>query len=87
MLLWAGLLHKNPTITPTNAGIMIQEWMLSGKTLDDLSIKISEALIESDVFGKKNENDNNDSLDEVSGLNLQKHTLTDWGYCHINSTK
>lgn len=57
-LVWAGLKHEDPTITPQKAGDLMQDFMeKTGKGIEVIASLVSQAILESGAFDtKKKEN-------------------------------
>ena len=54
-MLWGGLKHKEKGLTLDRTGILMQEYMEKGGTLQGLSQKINEALVEAGIFTRAKE--------------------------------
>jgi hypothetical protein len=51
-LLWAGLRWEDRGLTLERTGTLIQQYIESGGTLEDLGEKLTQALVASGLFGK-----------------------------------
>ncbi len=51
-LLWAGLRWEDRGLTLERTGTLIQQYIESGDTLEDLGEKLTQALVASGLFGK-----------------------------------
>jgi len=60
MMLWAGLRHENKMMTMDRVGEMIQGLLESGKKLEDVMIKVMEALEKSGIINAFEEKEGTD---------------------------
>ncbi len=57
-LVWAGLKHEDPTLTPQKAGDLMQDFMeRTGKGIDVIASTVSKAILESGAFDTKKKAD------------------------------
>lgn len=68
VLLWGGLKHAEKGLTLQRVGVMMQEFMENGGTLEELSEKIGDAIRKSKIFGDMPSDKNNgDNEEETEG--------------------
>jgi len=49
-LIWAGLKHEDPSLTPQRVGAMMQIWLESGKPLADLMKAVNDGILGSGLI-------------------------------------
>ena len=57
ILLWGGLKHAEKRLTPQRVGLMMQEYMESGGSIETLALKIGEAVRKSKILGEERKDD------------------------------
>jgi len=63
VLLWGGLKHAEKGLTLQRVGLMMQEYLETGGTLENLAVKIGEAVRKSKILGEEMETES----EEMSG--------------------
>jgi hypothetical protein len=67
LLLWAGLRHKNPALTPELTGLWIQEGLTKKElTFAIITEKCMKALEESGILGDKEEKENKNEVGKIN---------------------
>ena len=59
-LIWAGLKHEDPSLTPQKVGSLMQEHLTNGHSLTDLMKAVNDGILASGLISesKKGDNDN-----------------------------
>ena len=57
ILLWGGLKHAEKGISLQRGGLMMQEYMESGGSIETLALKIGEAVRKSKILGEERKDD------------------------------
>jgi len=57
VLLWGGLKHAEKGLTLQRVGLMMQEYLETGGTLESLAVKIGEAVRKSKILGEETESE------------------------------
>ena len=57
ILLWGGLKHAEKGLTLQRVGLMMQEYMESGGSIETLALKIGEAVRKSKILGEERKDD------------------------------
>ena len=59
-LLWAGLKHEDPSLTPQKVGSLMQEHLTNGHSLTDLMKAVNDGILASGLISESKEGDNDD---------------------------
>ena len=57
-LLWAGLKHEDPSLTPQKVGSLMQEHLTKGHSLTDLMKAVNDGILASGLISEPKEGDN-----------------------------
>ena len=71
-MLWGGLKHRIKGLTLDRTGLMMQEYIEGGGSLQELSLKINEALVEAGIFKEDKDEEPSEGNPPSPAVNTEK---------------
>ena len=71
-MLWGGLKHRIKGLTLDRTGLMMQEYIEGGGSLQELSVKINEALVEAGIFKEDKDEEPSEGNPPSPAVNTEK---------------